>query len=83
MKHQPGIDAIKTRPALGAIPKITPPRQVRPDVNLYLPEALYDNLTRQARTDSRAVSEYIRVVLERHLCGTRSAGLCPRQSSPW
>jgi hypothetical protein len=40
------------------------------DVKLHLPEALYDDLARQARADSRAVSEYIRVLLERHLYGT-------------
>ncbi len=36
------------------------------DVKLHLPEALYDDLARQARADNRAVSEYIRVLLERH-----------------
>ena len=44
------------------------------DVKLHLPEALYDDLARQARADSRAVSEYIRVVLERHLYGTLGVG---------
>lgn len=44
------------------------------DVKLHLPEALYDDLARQARADSRAVSEYIRVLLERHLYGTVGAG---------
>ena len=34
---------------------------------------MYDDLTRQARADSRAVGEYIRVVLERHLYGTLGA----------
>ncbi|MDG4550769.1 MAG: hypothetical protein P9F19_15810 [Candidatus Contendobacter sp.] len=43
------------------------------DVKLHLPEALYDDLARQARADSRAVSEYIRVVLERYLYGTLGA----------
>ena len=43
------------------------------DVKLHLPKALYDDLARQARADSRAVSEYIRVVLERHLYGTLGA----------
>ncbi len=40
------------------------------DVKLHLPEALYDDLARQAR----AVSEYIRVLLERHLYGALGAG---------
>ena len=40
------------------------------DVKLHLPEALYDDLARQARAVSCAVSEYIRVLLERHLYGT-------------
>ena len=43
------------------------------DVKLHLPEALYDDLARQARADSRAVSEYIRVLLERHLYGALGA----------
>ena len=44
------------------------------DVKLHLPEALYDDLARQARADSRAVSEYIRILLERHLYGALGAG---------
>jgi len=44
------------------------------DVKLHLPEALYDDLARQARADSRAVSEYIRVLLERHLYGALGTG---------
>ncbi|MBK8752313.1 MAG: hypothetical protein IPL99_12015 [Candidatus Competibacteraceae bacterium] len=44
------------------------------DVKLHLPEAVYDDLARVARADSRAVSEYIRVLLERHLYGTVGAG---------
>ncbi len=44
------------------------------DVKLHLPEALYDDLARQARADSRAVSEYIRVLLERHLYGALGSG---------
>jgi hypothetical protein len=44
------------------------------DVKLHLPETLYDDLARQARADSRAVSEYIRVLLERHLYGMMGAG---------
>jgi hypothetical protein len=43
------------------------------DVKLHLPEALYDDLARQARADSRAASEYIRVLLERHLYGALGA----------
>ena len=44
------------------------------DVKLHLPEALYDDLAQQARADSRAVSEYIRVLLERHLYGALGTG---------
>lgn len=44
------------------------------DVKLHLPETLYDDLARQTRADSRAVSEYIRVLLERHLYGTLGVG---------
>ena len=44
------------------------------DVKLHLPVALYDDLAQQARADHRAVSEYIRVLLERHLYGTLGAG---------
>jgi hypothetical protein len=44
------------------------------DVKLHLPEALYDDLAWQARADSRAVSEYIRVLLERPLYGMRGVG---------
>ncbi len=43
------------------------------DVKLHLPEALYDDLAQLARADSRPVSEYIRVVLERHLYGALGA----------
>jgi hypothetical protein len=43
------------------------------DVKLHLPEALYDDLARQACADSRAVSEYIRVVLQQHLYGALGA----------
>ncbi len=49
-------------------------RQCDRDVKLHLPEALYDDLARQARADSRAVSEYIRLLLERHLYGALGAG---------
>ncbi len=44
------------------------------DVKLHLPEALYDDLARVARADSRAVSEYLRVLLERHLYGAMGMG---------
>jgi hypothetical protein len=38
-------------------------------VKLHLPETLYDDLAQLARTDSRAVGEYMRVILERHAYG--------------
>lgn len=64
------------RPALYAAPRLAPsaavPRRRHKcdrDVKLHLPEALYDDLARVARADSRAVSEYLRVLLERHLYG--------------
>ena len=43
------------------------------DVKLHLPEALYDDLAQLARSDSRAVGEYMRVVLERHAYGALGA----------
>lgn len=43
------------------------------DVKLHLPEALYDDLAQLARADSRTVSEYMRVVLERHTYGALGA----------
>ncbi len=43
------------------------------DVKLHLPEALYDDLAQLARADSRAVGEYMRVVLERHTYGALGA----------
>ena len=43
------------------------------DVKLHLPEALYDDLAQLARADSRAVGEYMRVVLERHAYGAMGA----------
>jgi hypothetical protein len=64
------------RPAVHSFPRLTPAPEERRrlkcdrDVKLHLPEALYDDLARQARADSRAVREYIRVLLERHLYGT-------------
>ena len=44
------------------------------DVKLHIPEAVYEDLARVARADQRPVSEYIRVLLERHLYGTVRAG---------
>ena len=43
------------------------------DVKLHLPESLYDDLAQLARSDSRAVGEYMRVVLERHAYGALGA----------
>ena len=43
------------------------------DVKLHLPEALYDDLAELARSDSRAVGEYMRVVLEHHTYGALGA----------
>ena len=43
------------------------------DVKLHLPEALYEDLAQLARADSRAVGEYLRVVLERHAYGALGA----------
>ena len=68
------------RPAVYPVPRLAsaPEKRRRAkcdrDVKLHLPEALYDDLARQARADSRAVSEYIRVLLERHLYGALGAG---------
>ena len=63
-------------PVLRLAPALEPRRRVKcdRDVKLHLPEAMYDDLAQQARADSRAVSEYVRVVLERHLYGTLGAG---------
>jgi len=68
------------RPAVYPVLRLAPSPDARRrakcdrDVKLHLPEALYDDLARQARADSRAVSEYIRVLLERHLYGMMGAG---------
>ena len=68
------------RSAVYPVPRLAPAPEKRRrlkcdrDVKLHLPEALYDDLARQARADSRAVSEYIRVLLERHLYGMMGAG---------
>ena len=58
-------------PVLRLAPTLEKRRRVKcdRDVKLHLPEALYDDLARQASADSRAVSEYVRVLLERHLYG--------------
>ena len=63
-------------PVLRLAPTPEPRRRLKcdRDVKLHLPEALYDDLAQQARADSRAVSEYIRVLLERHLYGALGAG---------
>ena len=66
--------------AVYPVPRLAPAPEKRRrgkcdrDVKLHLSEALYDDLARQARADSRAVSEYIRVLLERHLYGTVGTG---------
>ena len=39
------------------------------NVKLHLPESLYDDLAQLARADSRALGEYMRVILERHAYG--------------
>ena len=63
------------RPAVHAVSRFTPPaaaprrHKCDRDVKLHLPEALYEDLARVARADHRAVSEYLRVLLERHLYG--------------
>ena len=44
------------------------------DVKLHLTDSLYDALARLAQDDRRAVGEYIRVVLERHVYGALGAG---------
>jgi hypothetical protein len=43
------------------------------DVKLHISEALYNDLALLARMDQRAVSEYIRVLLERHIYGALGA----------
>jgi hypothetical protein len=43
------------------------------DIKLHVPEALYDDLAILARIEQRALSEYIRVTLERHVYGALSA----------
>jgi hypothetical protein len=63
-------------PLRSAAPVPEKPRRAKcdRDVKLHIPEAVYDDLARVARADQRPVSEYIRVLLERHLYGTVGAG---------
>ena len=65
-------------PSLRLAPEPAPekPRRAKcdRDVKIHISEAMYDDLTRVARADHRPVSEYIRVVLERHLYGAARAG---------
>ena len=53
--------------------QLTRARKCDRDVKLHLPEALYDDLAHVARADRRPVSEYVRVLLERHLYGALGA----------
>ena len=55
------------------IPQRSRPAKCDRDVKLHMPEALYDDLAILARMDRRALSEYIRVTLERHVYGALSA----------
>ena len=71
MSERPAVSATLRLASAAAIEKRRRVKCDR-DVKLHLPEALYDDLARQARADSRAVSEYIRVLPERHLYGTQS-----------
>jgi hypothetical protein len=43
------------------------------DVKLHVSKALYDDLTLLAQQDQRPVSEYVRVLLERHIYGALGA----------
>ncbi|NJM13851.1 MAG: hypothetical protein HC889_20205 [Synechococcaceae cyanobacterium SM1_2_3] len=63
-------------PLRSAAPVPEKPRRAKcdRDVKLHISEALYDDLARVARADQRPVSEYIRVLLERHLYGRIGAG---------
>lgn len=76
MERQFGIDAIK-KPACACRPQN---RAAAPSVTVMSsctdPKPFMTDLTQQARADSRAVSEYIRVMLERHLL--RYAGRASR-----
>ena len=62
------------RPAVAPSPlRLARARKCDRDVKLHLPEALYDDLAQVARADRRPVSEYVRVLLERHLYGALGA----------
>ena len=63
-------------PLHSAAPVPEKPRRAKcdRDVKLHISEAMYDDLARVARADQRPVSEYIRVVLERHLYGAAKVG---------
>ena len=63
-------------PLRSAAPVPEKPRRAKcdRDVKLHISEAMYDDLARVARADQRPVSEYIRVVLERHLYGAARVG---------
>ncbi|HRX70996.1 MAG: hypothetical protein KDJ22_02335 [Candidatus Competibacteraceae bacterium] len=59
-------------------PSVLPQRSARAAkcdrvVKLHVPEALHDDLAILARIDQRALSEYVRVVLDRHVYGTLGA----------
>ncbi len=49
--------------------RLARPRKCDRNVKLHLPESLYDDLVQLARADSRAVGEYMRVILGRHAYG--------------
>ena len=72
MSEKPAL-RLASNPAPNPAPKRRRAKCDR-DVKLHLPEALYDDLAQLARADSRPGSEYIRVVLERHLYGVMPLG---------
>ncbi len=72
MPEQPAL-RLAPNPALNPAEKRRRAKCDR-DVKLHLPEALYEDLARIARADARPVSEYIRVLLERHLYGVMPSG---------
>lgn len=69
MSEGPAVSATLRLASVATIEKRR--RKCDRDVKLHLPETRYDELAQQARTDSRPVSEYIRVLPERHLYGTQ------------
>ena len=73
MSERPAVSATLRLASAAAIEKRRRLKCDR-DVKLHLPEALYDDLAHLARADNRAVSEYIRVVLQQHLYGALGAG---------